>query len=178
MNIDEKENFKGTIRPLKEEDLPTLKVILEMWIRRMDNDEIIPEEVETDLALFNGSLGGNGKKILVAEAPAGRVIGVMGLTRPKDELKPYFKTDKPSELITAYVDREFRGGRGVGTALINAIQDLSRSQGAKEILLESGPRYRRSGHGFYDKQPGFERVGILKDFYGPRFDSVVWRKIF
>lgn len=70
------------------------------------------------------------------------------------------------------------GGQGVGTALINANQNLARSMGKKEILLESGPRHTHSGHPFYDKQPGFRRVGIIKDFYGPGADTVVWQKTF
>lgn len=70
------------------------------------------------------------------------------------------------------------GGQGVGTALINANQNLARSMGKKEILLESGPRHTNSGYPFYDKQHGFRRVGIIKDFYGPGADTVVWQKTF
>ena len=66
----------------------------------------------------------------------------------------------------------------MGTALINTAQDLARSKGKKEILLESGPRNIQTGYPFYDNQPGFNRAGVIRDFYGPGLDTVVWQKTF
>ena len=79
----------------------------------------------------------SGKRMFVAESAEGRVVGMMGLSeKPKKELLPFTKTDNPCELIVAYVHPDYRKGQGVGTALINASQDLARSLGKKEILLE------------------------------------------
>lgn len=121
----------------------------------------------------------SGKHMFVAQTREGSVVGMMGLSeKPKEPLLPFAKTDGPCELIVAYVHPNHQGGQGVGTALINANQNLARSLGKKEILLESGPRHRDTGYPFYDKQPGFQRAGIIKDFYGEGADTVVWQKTF
>lgn len=175
-NSPEKEKFKGITRPLKEEDLPFVKEVLEMWLRSMFTREIIPEEVEADMGFLKGSLNGsNERKYWVAQTEDGKVIGVMGLTKPKEELMPFKQTERPIELVNAYVDKDYRKGRGVGTALLNTLQNFARESGYTEILLESGPRYGKTGHPFYDKRE-FTRVGILENFYGRGFHSQVFRK--
>lgn len=147
-----------------------------MWVRWQG--EIIPEEVEEDLAHVRESLNRYDKEqYVVAEDATGRVVGMMGLAfEPKPEVKQHARTGKPMELIRAYVDRDFRGGKGVGRALISRIEVFARSRGATEVLLDSGPRYKESGHGFYDKM-GYTRVAVNKDFYGPDGDAQVWSKV-
>lgn len=167
--------FNGIVRPLKREDLPYLRRILEMWVRWQG--ELLPEEVEDDMNQLRESLKGGNSRYLVAETLDGRVVGMMGLVpEPKPEVKQHATTERPVELVRAYVDQDFRGGQGVGTALIRGIEKLAKSQGATEILLDSGPRYKESGHGFYDKQ-GYQRIGVNKDFYGEGGDAVVWQKL-
>lgn len=172
----EKEQFNGTVRPLQEEDIPALKQISEYWLR--DNGIIAQDEVEEDMATLRESLNVlSTKKMFVAQTKEGKVIGMMGLnTEPKQALQKFAKTDKPSELIVAYVHPNHRKGQGVGTVLINTAQNLAKSLGKKEILLESGPRNTQTGYPFYDRQPGFKRVGKIRDFYGPGLDTVVWQK--
>ncbi len=174
----ETKNGEVLVRPLQENDIPALKGISEYWLRT--NGVIAHDEVEEDMATLRASLDeASGKKMFVAHTQEGEVIGMMGLKlQPKQELLKFAKTDNPSELIVAYVHPNYRKGKGVGTALINAAQDLARSKGKKEILLESGPRNTHTGYPFYDRQPGFSRVGRIKDFYGKGFDTVVWQKTF
>ena len=174
----EKAKFPGVIRPLREDDIPDLRKISEFWLR--DNGVIAYEEVDGDIKTLGESLlPDSGKSMFVAENEAGEVVGMMGLSaKPKPALMPFAKTDNPSELIIAYVHPSYVRGKGVGTLLINGCQDLAKSLGKKEILLESGPRHRESAYPFYDKQPGFERVGIIKDFYGEGLDTVIWQKTF
>ena len=174
----EKGQFRGTIRPLTEDDIPALRKISEFWLR--DGGVIAEDEVEGDMATLRESLSSDsGKSMFVAENEADEVVGMMGLSaKPKPALMPFAKTDNPSELIIAYVHPSYVRGKGVGTLLINGCQDLAKSLGKKEILLESGPRHRESAYPFYDKQPGFERVGIIKDFYGEGLDTVIWQKTF
>jgi ribosomal protein S18 acetylase RimI-like enzyme len=184
MNIEtlpESENpdkrFRGIVRPLKENDLTDLKRILEIWLRDSREGKLLPEEVKTDMDYLKDSLKEwGGRRYIVAEDLEGAVVGMMGLSEIKEELRPFVQTKKPIELVNAYVDNDYRGGKGVGTALINTLQEMARDAGSTEILLESGPRYKLTGHEFYDKQPGFERVGILTNFYGLNGDSIVWRK--
>ena len=174
----EKEGFEGSIRHFREDDLPALKDLSEFWLR--DDGVIAHDEVEGDMATLMESLDpSSGKNMFVAQTQEGKVVGMMGLaTTPKKDLLPFAMTDNPSELIVAYVHSDYVRSKGVGTALINVVQDLARSLGKKEILLESGPRHKDSGYPFYDKQPGFNRVGIIKDFYGEGADTVVWQKTF
>lgn len=163
------------VRRLKDEDIPGLKKISEYWLR--DDSVIATDEVKGDMATLRKSLDANsGKTIFVAQTQDGETIGMMGLSeKPKEPLIPFAKTDDPSELIVAYVHPDHTG-RGVGTALITAVQNLAIRLGKKEILLESGPRHKKTGYPFYDQQPGFERVGVISDFYGAGQDTVVWRK--
>lgn len=174
----ETKQFIGTIRPLREEDILALRQISEYWLR--DLGRVAYEEVEGDMATLRESLDdGSTKHMFVAQTQDGEVVGMMGISeKPKDPLIPFAQTENPCELIVAYVHPEFRGGQGVGTALINASQDLARNLGKKEILLESGPRNIRSGYPFYDKQPGFKRVGQIKNFYGKGVHTIVWQKTF
>ena len=174
----EGEKFDGVIRPFEETDMPTLKKISEYWLQ--DFGAIAHDEVEKDMKTLHESLEkGSPTNMFVATTPDGKVIGMMGVTlQPKPELLPFAKTDDPSELIVAYVHPDYRAGKGVGTALINASQKLAREKGKKEILLESGPRNKHTGYPFYDKQPGFKRVGKINDFYGKGLHTVVWQKTF
>ncbi len=172
----EKSKVDVDVRTVDRIDLPSLKRILEMWVRWQG--KIIPEEVEEDLAHVRESLDRYDKEqYVVAEDATRRVVGMMGLAfEPKPEVKQHARTEKPMELVRAYVDKDFRGGKGVGRALISRIEALARSRRATEILLDSGPRYKYSGHGFYDRM-GYTRVAVNNDFYGPDGDAQVWSKV-
>lgn len=176
-NSPEKERLNGIVRPLQKGDIPALREILEYWLR--DSGIVAQDEVEKDISTLKESLNDeSGKKMFVVEAIHGKVVGMMGLAiRPKQELIQFAKTDSPSELIIAYVHPEQRN-KGVGTALITAVQELAKAKGRKEIILESGPRNIRTGYPFYDSQPGFRRAGRINDFYGKGLHTMVWQKIF
>jgi len=176
--MQEREKFSGIVRPLQENDIPALRQISEHWLH--DFGVIAYDEVEGDMETLRESLKeGSDKKMFVAQTADGKVIGMMGVKlHPKKELLRFAKTDDPCELIVAYVHPDYRKGQSVGTALITASQDFARAQGKKEILLESGPRNIETGYPFYDRQPGFQRVGKINDFYGPELDTVVWQRTF
>ena len=178
VNNIEQGKFNGIVRTLQREDIPQLKPILETWIRNMITHEILSEEVEKDSAFLEGSLdGSNGRQYLVAQTHEGKLVGVIGLSPLKEPLKQFATTERPIELVNAYVDRNYRGGQGVGTALVKALRERAEKQGFTEVLLDSGPRYRVTGWGFWDKQSGFRRVGVAKDLYGPRNDAPVWQRL-
>lgn len=165
-----------SVRHLSGNDIPALRKISEYWLR--DDGIIAVNEVESDMATLRSSLSPkSGKTIFVTESPDKEVVGMMGLSeKPKAPLMPFAKTDNPCELIVAYVHPDHRG-KGVGTALIGAVKNLAKELGKKEILLESGPRHAETGYPFYDQQPGFRRIGVIKDFYGKGLDTVVWQDI-
>jgi ribosomal protein S18 acetylase RimI-like enzyme len=101
---------------------------------------------------------------------------MMGLSPLKIALAKFSRTDKPIEIVNAYVHRDYREGQGIGTTLVNALTQRAISRGNTEMLLDSGPRYKNTGWGFWDRQPGFERVGLAKNLYGRGLDAPVWRK--
>lgn len=168
--------FHGTVRLLRENDLPSLKPILETWIHSRDTGELLPEEVEEDLQVMRDSCSGkNDRTYFVAEE--GRIVGVIGMKPPKDALKQLVTTENPVELVNAYVAADKRKGQGVGTALVQKLESEARLRGNTEIILDSGPRYKDSGWGFYDKLSGFSRVGIAVKLYGEGGDAPVWHKV-
>jgi hypothetical protein len=53
---------------------------------------------------------------------------------------------------------------------------MARSRHYKELIFNSGPRYKDTAWKLYTKAFG-EPVAIIKDMYGDGVDTPVWRKI-
>jgi ribosomal protein S18 acetylase RimI-like enzyme len=173
----ERAPFQGIVRPLKDEDLEAIRPILETWVRDSGTGQILPEEVEEDLEFMRKSVRSeNPRSYLVAEDTDGTAIGIVGFMPPSDRMKEFAITPNPAELINAYVAKESRAGRGVGSALVRGLEMTAKTKGHTEIVLNSGPRYQKTAWGFYDQLPGFQRVGIAEKLYGDR-NAPVWRKI-
>ena len=176
--VEEKSRFEGKCRFMRVEDLESVRPILETWIRHWKTGEVIASEVEQDLGQMKGSIEGSNEGVsLVAETHEGEVVGVIGLKPPDERMLKFTTTDKPAELIHAYVAREHRGGKGVGRALVNQLEREAIVRGYKEMVLNSGPRYEETGWGFYDRLEGYTRMGVAKDYYGAGIDAPVWRKV-
>lgn len=176
--IIEARKFNGIVRPLNGEDLSHLQPILETWVRNMVTREIIVDEVKEDLTSLRESLGGkNGREYLVAQTSSNEVVGMMGLSVLKEPLWSFATTASPVELVNAYVHKDHRAGRGVGSSLVQYLVERATDRGFTEILLDSGLRYRNTGWGFWDRQPGFRRIGLAKRLYDPRWDTPVWQKL-
>ncbi len=91
-NKQEMEKFNGRVRLMKEEDLPAVKKILEMWVRDPETG-LDHEELDQDMKNLVGSLDGTlDRTSFVAETPDGQVIGTMGFAAVKSELAPFAKT--------------------------------------------------------------------------------------
>lgn len=171
----ETSHFDGIVRPIKQEDIPHLKPILETWVRWEGN--IIEEEVDSNLKEMTLSAQGKGDvRYLTATTADGLVIGVMGFRSPHRKMKPFAITTNPCELVNAYVSKDYQRGKGVGTSLIEKLEQEARKAGFTEVILNSGPRYKYSGWGFYDKV-GYERIGVARNYYGRDYDAPVWCKI-
>lgn len=117
----------------------------------------------------------------------GKFNGVVRPPRMDDlvQLKPiletWIKNRTTGEPIPEEVEEDLqflRGGNGIGTALVQALEETARQKGFTEVVLNSGPRYENTGWGFYDKLPGFRRAGVAVQFYGEGGDAPVWHKIF
>lgn len=169
--------FSGRIRTLSDGDIPSLRPILATWVKDRTTGQPLPEEVEEDLQVMQESIGGNnGRTYFVAEDLDGSVIGVIGFKIPDPRMLPFTESLKPAELVNAYVSQDRRAGKGVGRALVSKLEEEAKTKGFTEIVLNSGPRYKDTGWGFYDKLEGYQRVGIAKGYYGEGGDAPVWRK--
>ncbi|KKR63108.1 hypothetical protein A2210_02745 [Candidatus Woesebacteria bacterium RIFOXYA1_FULL_40_18] len=169
--------FQGSVRELRLDDLDSLRPILSTWIKDRDTGETLPGEVEEDLEIMGDSAQGkNDRKYFVAEDVEGKVIGVIGFKNPDPRMLKYCQTSNPAELVNAYVSADQRAGKGAGKALVAKLEAEAIKEGRTEIVLNSGPRYKETGWGFYDKLPGYQRVRIAVGYYGEGGDAPVWRK--
>lgn len=168
------QKFAGEIRPVGMQDITAIQHILRQWVIVPGTTEVIESEVEEVLAYIKGSIGGtNTRKYIVAQSPSGEVVGFAGTDLPETDMLEYKTSDNPLELINLYVDTNNRTGKGVGSALYNAIKNNARNNGYTQLMLNSGPRYRESGWPFYMRIIG-EPVGELKDKYGTNLHAPVW----
>lgn len=169
--------FTGTIRSLQAADLPAVERILQIWVRDSPSSPPLGDEIARILARMSGSLSEErGVRYLVAATEDEQIMGVVGMRPPNPEMLQFVSTDRPVEMINAYVDTRHRKGRGVGTALVRELERLARELGYTEMLLNSGPRYRHSGWEFFDKL-SYERRGLARDLYGEGQHAPVWSKI-
>lgn len=172
--------FEGYVRELRHSDFRQLLNILSTWVRDRNTKQVLFDEIDDDLKVMEESLdfGGNGHKFFVAVSSdlSGSVLGVVGYRKPDTRMIPYTTTKNAIELINCYVSIDDRKGRGVGTKLVERVEEDARENGYTEIILNSGPRYEKTGWGFYDKLSGYERIAVAKNYYGEGGDAVVWRK--
>lgn len=169
------EKFEGTIRNIELEDLDQIKPIFKTWIKL--KGKVINSEVEDNLKMIKESLEkkDNERAYFVAENQNGEIVGIMGFHPPQEKMKEFASTEKETtELDLAYV-AESQRRKGAGKALVSKIKEEAKKRGYKEIILNSGPRYKDTGWGFYDKI-GFIRSNIAKDFYGKGIDAQTWKK--
>jgi GNAT superfamily N-acetyltransferase len=155
-------------------DVELLRPALESAVRHPLTGEVFTDEIEGYLQAVDTVRQGLGDKYYaIAQTSGGLTVGMMGLERPGPEVAAFATTDNPIELVNAYVLKSSRDA-GVGRALVRHLEDKARADGHTELLLNSGPRYQRSGWPFWRKMYG-EPVGSLPDYYGAGFDAMVWR---
>jgi len=164
------------VRLVQEEDLPQIDMILEAWVRDPGTGVIIQREVDEVLERIRQGIDNpeNGTNV-VAEDLQGRVIGVMGIYPVDPEMQQYVTTDNPREINNAYVADDVRGS-GAGKSLVKKLESIGLQRGYKELVLNSGPRYKETGWEFWKRVYG-EPVDVAKDYYGPGYDAMVWRKL-
>jgi GNAT superfamily N-acetyltransferase len=95
-----------------------------------------------------------GDRVVVAELD-GRVVGLAHL-----QVTPGIERDRPAGKLAALVVDEACRGRGIGRALVDAIEQEARSRGCDILFLTAAER-RRDAHAFY------VRVGLAES--GRRF---------
>lgn len=164
------------VRDLRMGDLPGVRRILEGRIRAPETGEVVASEVEEVLGRMGRALERRSPaRFLVAVAPGGEIVGVVGMRPLAPVMGAFARGERPVEMVHAFVAPDL-ARRGYGSALVAALEETARQHGHDEVLLNSGPRYAGSGWGFFDRQPGYERRGVLRDHYGPGQDAPVWGK--
>lgn len=117
-------------RLLQIEDIGQIIPILETWIRDSETGELLPEEILNLLRAMSESARGEGDRTyLVAESAFDGIVGVIGLRQPEERMLPFTVSENPAELINAYVSKEHRGGKGVGSALVATLEQEARQRG-------------------------------------------------
>lgn len=167
--------------PLKESDIEQLAPILVQHVRNRKTQELETGEIEDIQRYMRGGIDkdeGRTRKYLVARDQAGKVWGCMAYSTPDKDMKAHFgvEEDDTVELLNAFVSNEvFRGG-GIGKKLFEAICTAAKLEGKRQIVIHSGPRYRKSW-GFYDKMCG-TNTGVLVGKYGDpgEGDAMTWKK--
>ncbi len=90
-----------------------------------------------------------GDRIVVADVD-GRAVGLAHL-----QVAPALELDRPAAKIGALVVDNAHRGRGIGRALVEAMEDEARTRGCGVLFLTTSER-RDDAHAFY------ERVGLEK----------------
>ncbi len=90
-----------------------------------------------------------------------KVVAIGGISDPLPKVMNFSKKTKPGEIKIIYVDNDYRG-KGVGSFLLNSLENELKTRSYDEILVRSAERYKDTAYGFYEKM-GYERVGTLED---------------
>jgi N-acetylglutamate synthase-like GNAT family acetyltransferase len=177
-NPEEKRPFDGEIRDLREEDVEQLKPIIAHWHIGNFKKDMEPEDYLEHVyaQLIESTKRDTGKRYFVATDKEGKVIGVMGMTKPSGSLiMPFVTSENCTELINAFVDPNTKL-TGVGKSLLNKIEEEAILSGAEEMIVSSGEIFKLKGWKFWTRNFG-EPVHVYEDYWGvPNSDVVVWRK--
>jgi GNAT superfamily N-acetyltransferase len=92
-----------------------------------------------------------GDRVFVADVD-GRAVGLAHL-----QVAPALEHERPAGKIGALVVDEAHRGRGVGRALVHAVEDEARLRGCGLLFLTTAER-RDDAHAFYERV-GFEQTG-------------------
>lgn len=174
------QNTNFTVRRLLEADIHQLEPILRQHVRDRDTGEIVEKEVKDIFDYMHGKLDKYFRRRIyfVAVDNAGKVLGCMAYSAPEPAMKTHFSFDPvifvTAELLNAFVDRDSMYS-GVGRALFDAICADLRTQDYNVLVVNSGPRYKKSWS-FYDAM-GCSRAGYIAKLYGEGGDAMTWKKL-
>ena len=168
------QNFE--IGELEERDIENLLPVVREWVKDRDTGIVSEEEVSSIKERISNSLTGDGYKYFVVRDDNGIAIGCAGVREPDDIMKEYKSSPvkKSTELVNVFLSNKYRG-MDLGKKLLEYTFQKAKEKGYEEILWNSGPRYKDSAWGFYNKLVG-NPVAIIKDLYGKDGDAPVWRK--
>lgn len=152
------------IREFNQADLREVKAIFALYW----TDPEFLKELSNELEFFIKNGPNEDSSFLVAEEGT-KVIGIVGLRKLPEYLRPYAKTNNPVEF---YIIATKYKRKGIGEKLKLKLIEEAQKFGFSEILLYS-PGSHDESWDFHDKL-GFERVGEITP---PEDDAGhLWRK--
>jgi len=172
-------NTVFTVRRLKEPDIAALDAILRDHVRDLHSGAIVDSEIQAIHGYMQGMPDetGRGRRYQVVSDDEGRVLGCMALARPESRMAQHFGAAVAGtavELLNAFVASSHLHGKGVGRLLFSRLCEMGATEGAAYLLVNSGPRYRRSW-GFYDRVCDSSH-GFIDDYYGAGRHAKTWMK--
>jgi len=157
------------VRPLHHSDIASLTSILREHIRDLHSSDIVETEVQAVISYMRGMADalGRTRRYLVAVDRSEQLLGCMAMAVPDPAMAIHLDIgDTPAvELLNAFVGSRYMRGKGVGLALFSALCEAAATDGARYLLVNSGPRYRNSW-GFYDRVCDTSH-GFIDNYYGP-----------
>lgn len=89
---------------------------------------------------------------------------------------PIALTAASFDLYWIAVDKELHG-RKLGRLLLDRTEELIREAGGRQVYIETSNKQQYTPtRGFY-LRCGYEQAALLKDFYGPEDDKVIYAKV-
>lgn len=85
-------------------------------------------------------------------------------------------TDRVWDLYWLCVDRAQQGA-GIGSQLLQYVEDMLRARGARAIYLETSDSEAYAPARRFYEHHGYERVACLEDFYKRGESKVIYRKV-
>lgn len=173
------EKFSVEVVPITElASVEPLRVPLEQSVIDSVNQVVDFDEVQAIMHNLEVASRGEGDiYYAVAREVGGEVLGLMGLRavgNAEDPMRGYALRRKAAELVNAYILRDERG-LGIGTDLFNYLAEYAHNAGFEELVVNSGPRFKKQGWPFWTARFG-PKVDTMKDKYGAGRDAPVWRK--
>lgn len=167
-----------SVRPLQPGDIASLEPVLREHICDLNTGEVVESEINLVLGYMRGGLDSAGRLRLyyVACDIFGNAFACMAISAPDTFMSTHFGTNitESVELLNAFVRSDRMRGQGIGRALFNAICMHGRTNNARYLLVNSGPRYKTSWD-FYDRI--FDSAhGFIENYYGPARHAKTWKK--
>ena len=156
------QKFEMILQKPKLEDLPIIKTILEQWTY----DEEVTNYLHRVENEINGIVEYNTYYWVIKYQ--NKTVGITGIADPLPKVKPFITGINPVEMKIMYLSNKSRG-LGLGKTALAEIEVMVKALGHDEVIIRSGPMYRDTAWGFYEKM-GYKNVGTVNE------DMAVFRK--
>jgi len=153
-----------------------LRPVLNTTVRDSETGYVLQGEITDILNSVHSSSFNHRQYVVARQISDGTVLGMMGLQRPDDAMQTFAMTERPGELINAYVMSGHRQA-GIGSRLVKHLAHEASSAGYSELVVNSGPRYMKTGWPFWNRMFGAP-VGMAEDYYGEGYHAMVWSEVF